>query len=158
MLIERQAVRAILLTPQREILLLRIHPPGASEHFWITPGGGIEPGETIEEGLRRELGEELGLTEFEIGPLVWRRQHTFDWAEERISQYERYYIVNTKRFEPKMRDAVEAKTLDRFKWWPADELAKSNERLTPLSLAEIVRHYLTNGAPQKALDTETLVD
>ena len=52
---ERRAVRAVLLTPERDVLLMRIHPPDSQEHFWITPGGGLQPGENVEDGLRREL-------------------------------------------------------------------------------------------------------
>ena len=57
-----------------------------------------------------------------------------------------------------MTDPVEATVLDQFRWWPADELAKSREQLTPLSLAEIVRLYLADGAPQEELELEVLVD
>ena len=41
-LIQRDAVRAILLTPAPEVLLLRIRPPQGGDAFWITPGGGLE--------------------------------------------------------------------------------------------------------------------
>ena len=70
----------------QEILLLRIRPPQGGAAFWITPGGGLDTGETAESGLRRELKEELGLEHFVMGPLVWRRQHTFDLAGKRICQ------------------------------------------------------------------------
>jgi 8-oxo-dGTP pyrophosphatase MutT (NUDIX family) len=157
-IVERQAIRAIVLSGDREVLLLRIRPPQGGDWFWITPGGGLEPGETVEEGLRRELKEELGLERFLIGPLVWRRQHTFNWGGERICQREQYHIVHTARFEPHMSDAVEAAVLDRFRWWPASELAQARERLTPLSLADIVEQYLAQGPPEQPPDLEVLVD
>jgi 8-oxo-dGTP pyrophosphatase MutT (NUDIX family) len=158
MIIERDAVRAILLTPEHEVLLMRIHPPGREERFWIAPGGGLEPGEQLEAGLRRELGEELGLTAFAVGPLVWRRQHTFDWGARRICQRERYHVVHVARFSPCMSDAVEAEVLDCFRWWPVAALAATRERLTPTALAQIVARYIAHGPPAGPLEVEILVD
>ena len=158
MIIERQAIRAILLTPEREVLLMRIQPPEGSEGFWITPGGGLEPGETAEAGLRRELREELGLEHFEVGPLLWLRQHTFNWAKKRIRQREQYHIIHVSRFEPRMSDAVELKILDKFQWWSMTELGRAKERVTPLSLAQIVARYISQGPPCELLEVEVLVD
>jgi 8-oxo-dGTP pyrophosphatase MutT (NUDIX family) len=158
MIVARDAVRGILLTKENEVLLLRIKPPQGGDYFWITPGGGQENGETTEVALKRELREELGLADFVVGPLVWRRQHTFNWGSARICQRERYYVVETDRFEPRMSDAVEAATLSRFSWWPASELAYARERLTPLSLAKIVAGYLAEGAPRDPPEVEVLVD
>jgi 8-oxo-dGTP pyrophosphatase MutT (NUDIX family) len=157
-MIERQAIRAILLTPEREVLLFRIEPPDGRDKFWIAPGGGLEPGETIETGLRRELWEEVGLEHFVIGPLVWRRQHTFDWAGKRILQREEYYVVHVPRFEPRVSDELEMHTIVAFRWWPVAALAQATERLTPLSLADIVARYLAYGPPQEILTVEVLVD
>lgn len=158
MIIERQSVKAILLTPEQEVLLLRIRPPEGGDWFWICPGGGLEPGETVELGLRRELMEELGLQNFGIGPVVWRRQHTFDWGGKRICQREEYRVIHTARFEPRMSDPFEVQTLDRFRWWPVTELASATEYLTPLSLAEIVRRYIRQGPPPEPLGVEVLID
>lgn len=158
MIVHRRAVRAILLSPEREILLMRIRLPGRATAFWIAPGGGLEEGESIEDGLRRELREELDLTDFAIGPLVWLRQHTFDWRGQRLCQHEQYRIVEANRFEPVMSDAVEAEVLDRFRWWPVVELAETSEELVPLSLPAIVERYLSEGAPAGPLQTEVRVD
>ncbi|WP_245350292.1 NUDIX hydrolase [Bradyrhizobium sp. UFLA03-84] len=55
-LIHRRAVRALIVTDDREVLLLRIRPPHG-DCFWIAPGGGIEGDEAPEAALRRELAE-----------------------------------------------------------------------------------------------------
>jgi len=156
--LERLAVRAILITPDHETLLMRIRLEDVEEAFWIAPGGGLEEGETAEQGLRRELREELGLERFLVGPLVWLRQHTFGTQERRIVQTEQYWIVHTDRFDPVISDEVEATYLDRFEWWKAEDLGRTDERLTPLSLAAIVKDYLEHGAPTTPLDLEVLVD
>lgn len=58
----------------------------------------------------------MGLAEYEMGPLVWRRQHTFNWAGRRICQRERYYMIHVERFAPRMSDPYEAKVVEQFRW------------------------------------------
>ncbi len=151
-------MRALILTPDQEILLMRIRPLNGWGQFWIAPGGGLEDGETEEEGLRRELQEELGLSDFTIGPLVWRRHHTFNWGSRRISQREEYRIVHVDRFEPLMTDLAESEIVDCFRWWRIVDLDHAKERLTPLSLPDIMQRYLTNGPPTELPDEEVLID
>jgi len=158
LIIQRQGIRAFLLTSAHEVLLMRIRLSESGEAFWIAPGGGLEEGESLEQALGRELEEELGLRAFQIGPLVWRRQHTFNWNGRRICQREHYHIVEVDRFEPRISDPVEAKTLDQFRWWRASELAHSKERLTPLSLGRIIAGYLAIGPPPHLPEWEVLVD
>jgi 8-oxo-dGTP pyrophosphatase MutT (NUDIX family) len=157
-IVERPAVRAILLTPQLEVLLMRIRLPGRNDAFWITPGGGLAPGETHEDCLRRELQEELGLEDYELGPVVWLRQHTFAIDGARYRQLERFHVVHVEKFEPHMSDELESRVLDRFRWWHASELFGAAEPLAPKSLAQIVARYLEHGAPKEPLELEVVID
>jgi 8-oxo-dGTP pyrophosphatase MutT (NUDIX family) len=155
--IERSAVRAVLLADDTHVLLMQIHSP-TGKVFWITPGGGLDPDETVEGGLRRELKEELGLEAFDVGPALWRRQHTFDWGDKRFCQREHYYVVHTSRFEPRMSDPVESVWFERFRWWPIDELHEATEEIAPRALGPIVSRYLAEGAPAELPEWEVLID
>ena len=52
----REAVRALVIDPDDRVLLVRFEFPNTGTH-WATPGGGVEPGETDHQALRRELDE-----------------------------------------------------------------------------------------------------
>jgi ADP-ribose pyrophosphatase YjhB (NUDIX family) len=56
-----------ILVHEGRILLVRHEKGGRS--YWLLPGGGVDFGETVAEGLKREFMEEVGL-EVEVGKLV----------------------------------------------------------------------------------------
>lgn len=62
-------VAAALIEPSGRILLQQRAPGRAMAGLWEFPGGKVEPGETPEMALARELGEELGIV-VEPGDLV----------------------------------------------------------------------------------------
>src|SRR5713226_2023738 len=58
------------------VLLIRHVAAAGWGDAWVTPGGRLEPGETTVDGLRREVGEEVGLDALE--PVLTRiLQQTF---------------------------------------------------------------------------------
>ncbi|MFZ2526926.1 MAG: (deoxy)nucleoside triphosphate pyrophosphohydrolase [Rhodococcus sp. (in: high G+C Gram-positive bacteria)] len=56
----REVVAAALFRDGRLLLAQRTRPAELAG-LWELPGGKVEPGETVEEALRRELREELGV-------------------------------------------------------------------------------------------------
>ncbi len=66
---QRVAVYGICRDQQGNILLTRAAPYLTVAGRWFLPGGGINFGESPEDGLVREFSEETGLT-VTIGPLL----------------------------------------------------------------------------------------
>lgn len=69
-------VVAALILRGDEVLICQRRPDQPMALQWEFPGGKIEPGETAEQALHRELSEELGI-DAKIGGRVTRIRHTY---------------------------------------------------------------------------------
>ena len=69
-------VAAALITRGSEVLIGQRRADQPMALLWEFPGGKIEPGESPQEALARELSEELGIRA-EIGPPVTRIRHNY---------------------------------------------------------------------------------
>ena len=61
-----------LVVQDDSLLLVRYADPRVGDH-WQVPGGGLEPGETIEAAVARELREETGF-EVDVSSLAYVKQ------------------------------------------------------------------------------------
>lgn len=147
----RPAVRALVVDRARRVLLVKF-VDAVGQVWWATPGGGVTEAETPEETLRRELREELGLEEFEIGPEIWTREHVFAWLGTILRVRERIYLVHVDEHDPAPTVDLEAENVHEVRWWTLDELDATQETLVPLSLARHARDLLEVGPPSAPTD------
>lgn len=95
---------------------------------WDTAvGGHVDFGEEIDDALRREAREELGLVTFNPLPLG---RYIFQSDRER----ELVHTFRTTVSPTKVRPSDE---LDGGRWWTIDELRESSEKLTPNFISEL---------------------
>jgi TDG/mug DNA glycosylase family protein len=123
----RENVRAAIRDARDRVLLLRYADDYGD--WWVTPGGGRELGESDEETLRRELAEEVGLTGFELGPLLWALEHWDHDDPAYGGSSARVYRVDVTEFEPP--HLTEAREV---RWFSPAELKSVSTR--PPDLAE----------------------
>ena len=98
--INRPSARALIIDARDRILLFRVHDPALDKpDLWITPGGGLEPSESYEEAVYREVWEETGLLRPPMGPWVWARSHRWSWGGRIIEGRERFYVVQVESLE-----------------------------------------------------------
>jgi 8-oxo-dGTP pyrophosphatase MutT (NUDIX family) len=151
--IERHAARVVLLDPSGRILLQEFRPD-AGGTCWITPGGGLDPGETHEEAAIRELREEVGHSAA-LGPCVWTRLSEFSFRGVEYRQSERFFLARTDPFEPDHSgwDPIEVEVIVGHRWWTVAELeAARGVAFFPRRMAELLRPLLRGVVPVEPID------
>ncbi|MEK8142880.1 NUDIX domain-containing protein [Streptomyces sp. M10(2022)] len=61
---------------------------------WAMPGGGMDPGETPLKAVERELREETGWTDIEIGTVFCLWEHDFTRAGVPVRQHEHIFLAH----------------------------------------------------------------
>lgn len=95
-------VRGIIINDRGELFCQRLTArTGDGRDFWCTPGGGLELGESVLDGLRREMIEETGV-EPVIGRLLFVQQFAIaaPAADEPREQLEfLFHITNWQDYQ-----------------------------------------------------------
>lgn len=126
----RLAARALLVHDGR-LLLVNAYPGGRSD-LWCAPGGGVEPGTSLPDNLRRELHEETGLS-ITVGPLVLVNE--FHDPKSGFHQVDLYFraSIAAGQIDPSWLDPAGVVTDRRF--FSRDEMAAI--RFKPDSLPDV---------------------
>ncbi len=149
---DRPTARVVLVNDFDQVFLINTHfdPELGLEPRWLTPGGGIDAGESIAEAAVRELLEETGLkvSQSELGELWWQTSGRWDWSDG--VHYQTYtdnlyllrvtdFVMSSELWTPEEhRDILEAR------WWSVSELIASGERVGPHGLAQRLALHLSS--------------
>lgn len=102
------------------------------------PGGRIEDDETIEDAFKRELKEELGITNFSLGDIIYAQRHSF-YNKNGSSLIHVYYRVFIEDFNFKLSEEHTS-----FEWISKDQLSKldNSKVIMPKAIKTILAKVL----------------
>jgi mutator protein MutT len=127
---------ALIVNDNNEVLLLKRSVKARDEYgFWSQPGGGVEYGETIEQAIKREVKEELGVKVKLLNYLCYTDQIKVSGADHwvAISYLARIISGKEKNMEPGKHEGI--------RWFPITKLPKK----LSLTTKDSTKAYLVSG-------------
>ncbi len=107
---------------------------------WITPGGGVDAGETHHDAACRELFEETGHVVDDLGKPVFTLDFTVDYSGgDHDTGHAEYFVVHTPAFIPADTHWTPEERVDVLdhRWWTLDELRATTEPFEPAELVDL---------------------
>lgn len=135
----RRAARLLLIDDRDRLLLFADSDPGLpGSRFWITPGGGIDPGESDTDAAIRELWEETGLRvgAGELTGPVAERRVVHGYTDVLVEQEEVFFALRCRAFEVSTtgHTVEELATFTGHRWWTRQELDATTQTIWPAGL------------------------
>jgi 8-oxo-dGTP pyrophosphatase MutT (NUDIX family) len=133
--------RLLLLDPQGRVLL--IHERIEHGTHWLTPGGGVEPGELPVRAAVRETWEETGIAVdlYDDAQPVLVTQRLWSWRGVTYDQADHFYLARVDGNavpRPRALTKMEHETLIGHRWWTSAELRVTRDIVLPADLAAVL--------------------
>lgn len=130
------SVGAFIVNDKAEVLLMKRSQHAKNEKGkWEAPGGAVEFGETLEEAIRREMREELGI-EIEILTQWLAKDHII--PEDKQHWVPTTFLVKVaKGYTPKN---IEPLKHDDIKWFAPDNFPTPLSLITQMNLKDYKKY------------------
>lgn len=94
----RVNVRAVIWREGKLLAAKQKDSNGGTTKYWCIPGGGLDPGESLQDGVAREVMEETGITA-KVGKLLFIQQFSSrrEGYDEELEFF--FHIENPEDFE-----------------------------------------------------------
>ncbi len=132
-------VGGVVIAAGKALLIKRAGPP--LEGQWSIPGGMLELGETLKDGVHRELLEETGLT-VRVGEIVEVFERIFPDETGRIRYH---FVIHDFLCELVSGEARAASDVTAVAWASKDEL--SGYGITETAMRVLLRAFAMSGEP-----------
>mgnify|MGYP001272393585 CR=1 FL=1 len=137
----RKASRAILVTPEKKVLLMKYESPDGRWCGWITPGGGLAASETHTQALCRELKEELNLSVKDAGEPVLTLTHEFQYENALVVQHDTFFYITVDEFvinRLHQPESFESQCITEIRWFSIKELQSCDDLLVPSNIVDYI--------------------
>jgi len=151
----RISAKVIIVDEADRILLMAHRDPSDGLEVWFAPGGGAEPGESLEEAARRELAEEVSeLPDLELFGPVWTRHHLYTWDGRTTDLNEWFFVgrLSDSGMVTEVREGTGGEHVVRWKWWSVAELERFDVIVAPRRLPELLPPLLRGEWPSSPID------
>jgi ADP-ribose pyrophosphatase YjhB (NUDIX family) len=142
----RIAARAIIIDADDRVLLIRGADPAEPgvARWWYTPGGGVEPGESLVQAVKRELLEEIGLEVDHVGEVVYVDENAMSFDAKFYRQHNSFFMIRVDQFEPDLSDlsAEDRLSILSVEWLTLDDMRAVPLEVYPPTLTDIVASLL----------------
>ncbi len=141
-LVRRVTGRLLLIDEQGRVLLIHERTEDGSGSYWLTPGGGVEPGETPRQAAVRETHEEAGI-DVVLPPDARPALRPRRWTSNGVGyeQTDHFFAVSVPdglTVTPARPTELERDLLLGHRWWTLAELRASDATFLPADLADVV--------------------